>query len=410
MPKAPKNWRNVGYILPTVIDPDENICICVPIPKDWGHVRAFLGQLTELSKWQTWEKDGTTNASLAARRWFEIVDCVISEVNCKMSGNCGCDDAPITNQRYTDDGHLEISRDGGETWENGDSSDPRFNSPVWIGIPGDDGDTKKCQAANAIITALKEQKDASSDIIGAGGTLIDILAAIATFAASTGVGVVVAALVAIVGAVMSAIVAAGQTIFDDSFGDETWSDLLCSLYCNMQDDGSFTVGGWQAVKSETGAGGEYPSNAWLAGMINSVGVVGLTNLGRSGRTGALDCSGCDCNSGCSERYVIGPIGHEAAHGTILSNDGTTIRVEASDGGNGAGYAILEAETLGECCLLTSVTFEGGATLHDQFRISCGTPYSEENWVNTEVTGGCQQLIQIQTQIGAVVVFTFAECP
>lgn len=61
------------YQLPEVIDPEERIEICVPVPNDKNHIRAFLGQLEQLARYWSWDKDATkTLARDAAAVWAEI--------------------------------------------------------------------------------------------------------------------------------------------------------------------------------------------------------------------------------------------------------------------------------------------------------------------------------------------------
>jgi hypothetical protein len=293
-----KNWKRTGYLIPDVIEPEENICICVPVPKDWGHINAFLGQITELAKWLTWEKDGTDSALRSARRWMEITQCVIDGVNEAMASNCGCgcDDRIPTNQRYTEDGHLEVSYDNGATWENADATDPRFNSPIFSPLPGADGSTKRCKGANSVIAILKDEQAKSSAILDAATGLTALITAVAGYVASTGVGLLVGAILALMSGVLTLIINQGEAAFTASFGGTTWDDLLCILFCEMEDDGTFTEAGWETVVTKAGELANYPANEWLAHMIKVIGPVGLTNASLTGAAGSLSCDGCDCDA------------------------------------------------------------------------------------------------------------------
>jgi len=401
-----RNWKKTGYLIPDVIDPEENICVCVPIPKDWGHVNAFLGQITELAKWLTWEKDGTESAKQAARRWMAITECVMSEVNKQMSSNCGCGGADeITNERYNESGHLEVSRDGGATWENGDAYDPRFNSPVFPPYPGADGNDKKCRTANSIVRFMQDEKEKSSTVLGAAGGLAGLVVSVAAAIAGTGVGLAPAVIIALMGFVLNGIAAAGQAIFDDSFDAGFWDEFLCILYCNMGDDGSFTEAQWQTVIASTGALANYPANEWTAYMVKTMGLVGLINAGRMGNIGTQDCDECPCGDNCGYKYDIFVLeGH--AYGEILER-GSDYIIARSDG---ESYLTLIANDYNDCCWVNSIELIEGVDATGSAHENCGSE-PVLPWIPTTPIGGCRSLMEFQ---GSPPLFTikinFGECP
>lgn len=80
-----------GYILPDVIDPGEYICVQVYIPAADEYIWAFSGAIEGLTKWTSWERDGTDRAAQAAQVWKRAVD--YSHENgwigrCGMSEEC----------------------------------------------------------------------------------------------------------------------------------------------------------------------------------------------------------------------------------------------------------------------------------------------------------------------------------
>jgi len=403
MTKAPKNWRKVGYLIPEEIDPDKNICVCVPVPKDWGHIRAFMGQLTELSKWLTWEKDGTDSAARAARRWLEITECVAKEIDCIMANDCGCSGDDITNQRYTPDGHLEVSHDGGDTYENADDIDPRFNSPVFPPLPGDDGDEKKCTAANALVAFLKEQKGASSDVLGAAGGFAGLVVAVAAAVAATGVGIVAAVVIALMGGILHIIASGGQAIFDDSFTDTVWDKLLCAAFCRLSDDGSFDEAGWQGLISDAAGFGSYPADAWLSYMIKTAGLVGATNMARSGIIGTASCDSCACED-CSNLT-----NWEVVFGTIITQSPGYMKLSSVSSGSG-NVAIRLANYHGgdsNCCAVTYNVTTGVVQNQAYYPCGSGSPVFSVPPPDT-----CMYDIGITNIFGVYfeAEFFFGECP
>jgi len=405
----PKNWEKTGYLIPENIDPDENICVCVPVPKDWGHIRAFMGQLTELSKWITWEKTGGTEAAQAARRWFDITECVQKEIDCIMTNGCGCGGSGgignPTNQRYTADGHLEVSYDGGETWENGDAFDPRFNSPVYSPIPGDDGEDKRCIGANSVVAFLQAEKTASSGVLAGAGGLAALVASVAIAVASTGVGIVAAVIIAIMGGILNVIAGLGQATFDGSFVGTFWDDVLCIVFCNLEEDGTFTEAGWQKTINEIAALSPYPANEWTSYIVKTLGLVGATNASLMRNNGSASCDGCECDPGCNSASWI-------QCGIIVDQGDNWIEIQADVAPYGsAPYAIHYGSSgvpdySDYCCQLCNIEILSGTQNGAAYRLCDGTP------VLTQVP--TDQLFSIMewgfTDGTAVMRFTFEGSP
>lgn len=366
---APKRKNDPGYKLPEVISPDENCCICIPIPNDFNHKMAFLGQLDELGYWWNWERDPDKKGREAAAVWREIVTCIREDMD--MSGcGCGGGKGTPTNQRYTEDGHLEVSYDNGETWESGDGNDPRFNSPTFSPLPGADTSDKRCIGANSVVAVLKAEQSASSDILGLAGGFTALLASVVTAVAATGVGVVPAAVIALMGVILNKIVTGGQEVFDDSFTTPVWDELLCILFCNMENDASFSEDQWETIQAEVGAMASYPANEWLAGMIKSVGPVGLTNAARSGMLGSLSCETCSCPAG-----LVAQDGVPADPGTIFEVSPnvwqlTTTFRPIGGGATSDSYTVYVQKSDASCWKVVSATLISGSFVGGTFGSNC----------------------------------------
>lgn len=84
------------YLLPDTIDPDR-VGVCVQVPDDPNHIRAFLGALHELTWARNWGNDGTDTGLQVSRVWTDVYDdvsakigetvCEESEVSCKSYPN-----------------------------------------------------------------------------------------------------------------------------------------------------------------------------------------------------------------------------------------------------------------------------------------------------------------------------------
>lgn len=289
-----KRKHDPGYKLPEVINPD-TCCICIPIPNDFNHKMAFLGQLDELGYWWNWERDPGHKGTEAAQVWRSIVQCIREDLN--MS-DCGCGDDKPTNTRINPDtGLYEVSYDGGLTWELDPASDPRSSGTIFPPLPGDSGATLRCQAANSAVGFFEDLQGQELEQLEANASVADIITGL--IGALSGIGLIFAFVPAAIAALLAFVVNKFAHMiaedFDGEFTGATWDDLLCILYCTMEDDGSFTEAQWQFAKDQCITTiGDY-AGYWLSDHINLVGVVGLTNAARAGYPGTRDCEACLCD-------------------------------------------------------------------------------------------------------------------
>ena len=68
-----------------------------------------------------------------------------------------CDDNMPIQYRYSPEGMLERSTNGGANWSDAPQYDPRIYSPQFPPIPGADDNDKKCAAAAGAAALIKEQ-------------------------------------------------------------------------------------------------------------------------------------------------------------------------------------------------------------------------------------------------------------
>lgn len=341
-----KRKHDPGYKLPEIIDPD-TCCICIPLPNDFNHKMAFLGQLDELGYWWNWERDPDKKGTQAAAVWRTIVSCIREDLN--MS-DCGCGDDKPTNTRINPEtGLYEVSYDGGDTWQPDPASDPRSSGVLFPPLPGDPSSALRCQAANSAVGFFEDLQDKEHDQLVANSTIADMI--LATIAALSALGFIFAFVPAAVTALLAFVVGTfGHMIaedFDESFTGSTWDTLLCVLYCNMSADGSFTEAAWQSVKNEARAMVGGYAGQWLFDHINLIGVVGLTNAGRASFPGTRSCDGCECSNQCIHETNI-------IVGTFVSETESTITIDAvltTYGGDEAYWVVYGSNTAAFCCTL-----------------------------------------------------------
>jgi hypothetical protein len=328
---ASKKQQKAGFPLPDPVTGYDLIDVCLKIPDAPEYRRAFLGHINQLGQWFMWEKSylpGDTRAKEAGELWRRVLFDHLHMGDDCMSG-C-CDDPPAL-YRYNADGTLERSTDGGETWTAAPGFDPRFNSPQFPPVSGDDGDDKRCLTATGAALLMKEQvadqltddmarytlsqliNDWLKTVTQDGGNILDGLV---TIIANQSFAVGVAALRA-------------------ALTDTVWDTVKCILYCHIKDDASFDEAGWQAVKSDIASQIGGIASLFLQQLVNVLGPVGLTNLARSGGATSGDCSACDCPDD-PHVFVWDEL---AAESTQIFPDGDGIYTAPSGTATSGGYYV-----------------------------------------------------------------------
>lgn len=285
--KTPE-YKRAGYLLPDVIDPQDCICVCVPVPDEPRHIQAFKAQIFALSRWWSWERDDAKRGKDAAAVWAGIYECV----EWRMDNNCGCgggsvQPAPII--RFDEDGNLEASYDNGLTWELAPQLDTRLTTSRFPPLPGVGGDEKRCNAAWAAAKVIEDdiiQKLKESDI---GIALVSVIAGVLAIYLSGG------ALAPLVVSLVGAALAAGSNAIEAAFTAQVWADFRCILYCTMEDDASFTVQGWQQTKAEINNRISGIAGNLLYNTVEAFGAGGMSNAARSKRAGGTGCDSCYCD-------------------------------------------------------------------------------------------------------------------
>ena len=343
-----------GYKLPAVIDPD-TCCVCIPLPNDFNHKMAFLGQLDELGYWWNWERDPDKKGREAATVWRNIVQCIRGDLD--MSG-CGCSDDKPTNTRINPEtGLYEVSYDGGITWEPAPQDDPRSSGTIFPPLPGDTGSALRCEGSNSVVGFLQSIQSQEHEGLEANASVADLITGL--IGALSGIGFIFAfvpaAIVALLAFVVNKFAHMIAEDFEAEFTETTWDELLCVIYCAISADGSFTEAAWQIVKQKVidDIGGY--AGYWLSDHINLIGTVGLTNAARAGYPGTRDCESCtDCPSCTSEAQIV--------IGSLVSRTETEIVIQAALTTYNSIFAYWvvygDWET-GTCCLICDNLYDPG---------------------------------------------------
>jgi len=213
----------------------------------------------------------------------------------KLMNGC-CDDNKIF--RFTADGTLQSSTDGGVTWQDDPQEDPRLTAPEMPPLPGADGDAKRCQAANNITAHIKEIADKLISDAGAWSgisTLLAICLEILIFIGIIGSGGLLSPLLL---GLAGALLFAGSAAFAAAMTPAVWDQFNCIVYCNLNDDGTCTQAQLSQMIAQAASEFAGVAHEFLARNLILIGLDGVINMGRTMSDRDFDCATCICPEPC----------------------------------------------------------------------------------------------------------------
>lgn len=305
-----------SWVLPHA-DIFEEPLSCVAINQDWLKIiSGSLGDLLEIAAWEANSPDDIARirasvASLAAE-FSKIEDCGMGCFRMRENPDfpgciqTSCDDGGSWQdayclpgvvagslQRMTDNGHIEYSQDGGETWLNGDIFDPRFapdNTPL-LGAPA-----STCVAAENVAARSKELSDKISELIASTATAELIVGGIITFI-SYFFGFAVP--VGLVTSVVQVILNTTQGQWDDAIDEDAINQFKCIVFCALDDNPPsdkpiFSVADYDYIVNRTYTEMDVIANLYFSTLVKISGTAGLNIGSRIGVTDGTSCDDCDC--------------------------------------------------------------------------------------------------------------------
>jgi len=276
---------------------------------------------------------------------------------------------------------LEISVDGGQTWTPDPNGIPAQITeqvpPVTSGVSAN-----KCDAASNGKQHLEDWIAGVSTAFDVYGTFFEwgvqvilVIAGIILWLLSAGALTVaeIAVIEAIAGA-LHQVFTAGKSYWDSYWTSDERDKLLCSLFCNIGDDGSFTDSQQQAVisslQTDLTAG---PAKILMIAMLGQIGRQGLNNMCSYGASAESDCSACGCET-CGDDWVVGsrfnaggdPIGHIDSFGVDEATGRWYFVVSSQFDGVNSEAIFLTSNDINNCCNINASDFQftvGNATVY-----------------------------------------------
>lgn len=275
-------------------EPDMGPCVTVSFGQAW--LPYVLGALTQLLLQTTWDTDDREVFLLVQEQASTLISSIAEQGYSEMSGcGCGCGGAGSLT-RWNDEGALEISYDGGATWQPFPQGDPRINGNYYPKLPLATGNVTRCAAAENIVANMTAQVDQYADdlesLANLAALIVDIDATVAVFLGIAG------ATLAFIAILAAELIPLGASAVRSAFDTPVWDRLRCNIYCRADENGLLTQGDVNAIKEKIGTDETGITVILLRQMIDTLGPRGLTNAGRLGGGDGDTCDDCDCNDFC----------------------------------------------------------------------------------------------------------------
>jgi len=295
---------------------------------------------------------------------------------------------------------LEISVDGGQTW----TPDPNgIPAQITEQVPAVTSgvSANKCDAASNGKQHLEDWIAGVSTAFDVYGTFFEwgvqvilVIAGIILWLLSAGALTVaeIAVIEAIAGA-LHGVFSAGKSYWDEYWTSDERDKLLCALYCNIGDDGSFDDSGQQRVisslQSDLTTG---PAKILMIAMLGLIGRQGLNNMCSYGASAEADCTSCGCDT-CGDDWVIGsrfnaggaPIGHIDSFGVDEDTGRWYFVVSSRPDGFDSEAVFLTSGDSNNCCNVNAsdMQFLSGAATVTGY-VECGHALTDWHfgWLGT----------------------------
>jgi hypothetical protein len=319
-----------------------------------------------------------------ATRWFstsgspidqDSIDAFTDGIRATLMAECQND---IVLTRIDGDGNWQISTDGGVTWVDAPGQDPRLATPISPPVAGADGDTKRCEAANSIVSYFKELAQNIHDAKESGASLSAFTAIITGLLLILGLisgGWLLVVLGALIPLLWHGV---DLATWDAAINDDMWQKFICAIYPFINADASVTdyMGMVNAVDAQLD---DTVARATWVQYMKIMGDHGLTNAARNGYGGDLECTCSTCDI---DRWSIVMYNGNTV-GTEVSRDSNSITVSSTvhpDFGFPVAMIHTDADDFG--CGVLDLVHVSGDTISAYWRVDVPNP----RWPDTSTSG------------------------
>lgn len=338
-----RNWKGIIFPYDTFIPDDSPECQYCLTDKQATLLRGLLEPVGWVTRWWSDTTDIDQDAIEAFR------DDTIRRL---MMSCCNEEFAIIF--RWTEDGVLQSSNDGGTTWEDNPTEDPRHSSPTYPPVPGEPSDDKKCIAATGMTAIIKGQVGDQLTDDMSHFTLQELIETWVNTLLQTS-----NPFLALINIAVNQIFALVISALRAALTSGVYDTLTCIFFCNIADDLSFDDSRWATVRSDITDQISGIAGLFFEHLVFLMGAVGLTNLARSQAATTGDCSGCSCGACNLSTWDF----YDGSAGTTVSKTDTEWVIDANIRGDGHYYVIIIGASSSDCQTIHNTTatgLEGGA--------------------------------------------------
>lgn len=324
----------------------------------------------------------------------------------KLMSGCCPDDTGL--HRFSETGVYQTSTDGGATWTDDPTGDPRNDGVELPPLTGEDGSPKRCAAADNTRDVMKVYREQAVSLLTAGTTVLAIIAAlIGLLGVLLGLsGVAVGISVLLFGLAME-LLSLTPTSVSDQLSDTVMDEFRCEILCYFDESGNLTYSQWVAMIAHVDSHFTGFPQRFFHAILAAMGYLGVNNAARTGPATASDCGDCDdCDTSCGANY-------DMQFGTYLGTFGGYRRYQ-SEVIEGTSRMSIIAPDVSTCCKLIdwrTVSPEGVTPIG--YRVNCGDPIDGAHLYPNWTLEGCYNYLSSQLVGGDtrtyVVELLFADC-
>lgn len=268
---------------------DDEPLFCLKVNDEWlSHILGVLGAMDQPDTWV-----GTPEEIYDARQQVNEIMVAFME-DCDPMSNC----CPEPNRRRMNpDGTYEISYDGGATWQDGSDFDPRVTSTQFPPLPGDDSDSKRCQAAANVTFHFEAQADqlaADAELWSSLGALVAAFVGLLIFLDLVTWGALTPLIVGLAGSLF----AGGRAAFIAALTADAYITFQCIIYCHMDEAGEIDASDLNSIYLDINTQLSGIAAVFFAQTVYFMGVVGINNMAATNTGVDADCLDCDCDIEC----------------------------------------------------------------------------------------------------------------